>query len=269
LTLDTYEINKVNVCTPQVHLTLHKTVYNAVMQRRKANDEDKCILHRLPVELHSVICCFDPTIYVQWTELSKRLAYSSGRFDRKFNKHGRWMAWHTNRKIRKKANFKNGNLEKKYESWFQSGQLECLCFYKHNKKSGKYLTFFEDGNRHIEAFYKADLPAREYKVWHNRAFGCKSAYVLERHESYENGEMVGDWVYSYFGFQGKVKMEVYRAAKRSETSHRISWYKSGQMQSREYSRNGYLHGESTFWDKKGIVRRVKFYNEKQKKTGYF
>lgn len=52
-----------------------------------------------------------------------------------------------------RANYNNGKLNGKYESFFETGQISTRCSFKEDMYDGEYVSWWENGNRKESGYY--------------------------------------------------------------------------------------------------------------------
>ena len=72
------------------------------------------------------------------------------------NKEGYWVTYYPNGKLKEECNYDNRNYEGKYKTYYSSGKLESEGNYRNNLKNGYWVNYFEDGRISEECNYKND-----------------------------------------------------------------------------------------------------------------
>ena len=68
---------------------------------------------------------------------------------------------------------RDGELDGKYASWYDNGQLEIETNFKFGKHDGKYNSWYENGKKRSEFYYINDKLNGSWKVWHEDKWGLK------------------------------------------------------------------------------------------------
>jgi antitoxin component YwqK of YwqJK toxin-antitoxin module len=72
-------------------------------------------------------------------------------------KEGEWLQFHESGKLFLKSNFTAGNLNGKFEIWFENGKLEYSGLYRNNLRDGHWTIYQPDGRIRYELNYVAGI----------------------------------------------------------------------------------------------------------------
>jgi uncharacterized protein len=75
-------------------------------------------------------------------------------------------------------------LERKYENWYENGQLRFQGFYRNGKLEGERKSWYENGQLQSQEFYRDGKEEGERKYWHEDG-------QIWIHDFYRDGEREG------------------------------------------------------------------------------
>lgn len=70
---------------------------------------------------------------------------------------GLWRTWHSNGRLHKEGELKNGKEHGRYLEYYDSGILRYEYFYDLGKKTGLWRSWYKDGDIYTERNFKEDV----------------------------------------------------------------------------------------------------------------
>lgn len=80
-------------------------------------------------------------------------------------RHGEFVIFHTNGKLKARGNYEHGKLSGAYETWYDHGQRECFGYYADDQLQGKWSWWFANGMRQSVANYQNGDLVGEALAW--------------------------------------------------------------------------------------------------------
>lgn len=83
-------------------------------------------------------------------------------------RHGPYIEYHRNGKLRVKARYRKGLLESLYESYHETGERYVTCAYRRGELHGKYQERWEDGTPYLEGQYRNGKRQGRFEVFEEK-----------------------------------------------------------------------------------------------------
>lgn len=180
---------------------------------------------------------------------------------------------------RMQQDYKNHQLNGKWEEWFGNGQKEKEKHYVNGELHGKFIEWYENGQLKLEENFTNGTQNGESAKYLENGF-------LKRKMNYENGKIEGI-VYELWDFRGKLvdggvyskteyknnlqngKETVFYANKSKmregifkngkQEGETIWWHPNGKISLKENYKNGALDGDRFLYDENGKLEKVQHY----------
>ena len=145
------------------------------------------------------------------------------------------------------------NLDGPATSYFESGQIKTKITYRNGVPTGHGLEYFENGHLREETDYSNAGRDRKITRYHDVA-----GQLTQAEEQYKNNRPAGTWREFYPDGKTPRKTETYGASGRL-LGERLTYFESGQVQSRQPYLNGFMAGIGQEYFSSGKVRKETTY----------
>lgn len=167
-------------------------------------------------------------------------------------RHGHYLESWPGGKKKREGEYRDGQRQGLWTSWYDDGQTESIGSYKEGKSHGHSVVYYPNGKKQEEGEYREDEQDGLWTTWYdNGQKKVEARFVANR--------PVGRTVSWYESGQKKSEQEY--DAQHKETGHWLYCFKNGQLQGEGDYKNGQLHGVWREWDAAGKLLREKTYRD--------
>jgi len=145
------------------------------------------------------------------------------------------------------------NLDGPATSYFESGQIKTKITYRNGVTTGHGLEYFENGHLREETDYSNAGRDRKITRYHDVA-----GQLAQAEEQYKNSRPTGTWREFYPDGKTPRKTETYGPNGRL-LGERLTYFESGQVQSRQPYLNGFMAGVGQEYFPSGKMRKETTY----------
>jgi antitoxin component YwqK of YwqJK toxin-antitoxin module len=168
----------------------------------------------------------------------------------------KWEEWFGNGQKEKEKNYVNGNLSGEQYEWYWNGQLKLKEKFINGLQVGESVKYLENGELKRKKFYKnGKIEGLVYELWDFK------------------GKVVDGGIYSETEYLGDIpngketvfypngnKMREGTVVNGKENGERIWYNKNGTKSIKEYYKNGELEGERFLYDENGNLESTQEYS---------
>ncbi len=155
-----------------------------------------------------------------------------------------------------------------WDFFYASGEQRFHYDYREGKMNGKASSYYESGNIRTESFYVDDKKdSLDYglydsgKPWYQAQFE-NGVRVGDQNEWYENGQVRSSWTYAAGQPHGQQKawhengqvMYVREFDQGNESGATQAWYEDGKIESSQHFIDGVKHGKPESWYENGQLK---------------
>mmetsp|Transcript_30666 Transcript_30666/g.34223 ORF Transcript_30666/g.34223 Transcript_30666/m.34223 type:complete len:205 (+) Transcript_30666:180-794(+) len=186
-----------------------------------------CHFFTLPKELQLVIADLDFDAYFAMPLLCKQTATIT-RFDREFNKHGKWQ--------KRRTTSQRDSLD-----GVSVSQIVCREYWRHGKRHGDFRNWHNNGQLQRKQFYVDGRLEGDVKYWYEDG-------QLHRHFNFVDGKLEG--VFKQWHSNGKI-WEEHNYVKGKLEGELKMWFCNGQLRRKCCYVDDKLKGEYKNWNEVG------------------
>jgi len=117
------------------------------------------------------------------------------------DKHGPWISWHENGRVRWRLEYKEGKLHGTNVVWYDNGRKMSESEYVNGKTHGRATGWYPDGQKEFEGEFKEGLPHGRFSGWHKnghaeaRGTFVKGVLNGEALFWHDNGQKSGEFLF--------------------------------------------------------------------------
>lgn len=174
-------------------------------------------------------------------------------------KHGEFINYHPNGKMKNKNNYFYGELDGVTEYWNFFGELTLSEEYKNGENHGKVIYYYKGGKVECEIDYFEDQK-------HNLSKYYAPTGELREQRYYEFGKLIG---YSYMGKNGKLMDTIFV---KTGDAHVKTFYSNGNVATEYDVKGGKYDGAYKIYYPSGKLQEERYYasgSESKQTTEYF
>jgi len=156
------------------------------------------------------------------------------------NMNGKYLSWYDDGQIKIKCNYVDGKLNGEHLRWYENGQMYEKCNYINGKIHGEYLKWYKNGQMCGKCNYINGKIHGEYLSWYENGQMEIKCNCVDGYKYYEDN-------YLEFYENGEIKIKCLNG-------EYLKWYDDGIKLAKCKFNNGHLCGEYVEWYKNGDTK---------------